>query len=165
MINVNQLIKYVIIPTLKHLDPDIPYSDTAVDLLVMTCAHESLGGKYLHQINGPARGIYQMEPNTEDDIDHNFLNFRPKLENKVDSTRGGFVDGEMMYNLAYATAMARVHYWRVSESLPDPLNAGYIDALGEYAKKHYNTHKGKATAKAYVRDYFAYIAFNNNENF
>ena len=39
------------------------YSDAAVDLLMLTAAQESACGKYIRQLgNGPALGIFQMEP-------------------------------------------------------------------------------------------------------
>ncbi len=41
-----------------------------------------------------------------------------------------------IWNLAYATAMCRVHYLRVPRPLPD---AGAVRAMGEYWKRHYNT--------------------------
>ena len=37
-------------------------------LLIATAKHESLGGKYLEQKGGPARGAWQVEPSTARDI-------------------------------------------------------------------------------------------------
>lgn len=61
MINYNQFKEHVVVPVLKYLEPEIPYSESAVNLLLMTAAHESRGGTYLKQINGPALGVYQMD--------------------------------------------------------------------------------------------------------
>ena len=159
-INPKQLRELVIIPALKYLNPVIPYSIEAVDLLCMTAAHESLNGTYLKQIKGPALGIYQMEPSTHDDIWDNYLDARHKTSDRVyaltvEQNILGYGDDseQMVYNLAYATAMARVHYYRVPEALPKRKDTGpdsdYIYELAKYAKKYYNTGLGKATADDY----------------
>jgi hypothetical protein len=155
MIDFNQFKEHVVVPTLKYLDSEIPYSEEAVDLLMMTCAHESRGGTYLRQkgMTGTegAFGVYQMEMATHKDIWENFINFRRGwtgfiMEQNEDYTR-------LVSDLAYATAMARVHYWRVPEALPSKGDTNYMSALGDYAKKYYNTHLGKATSSKYVTDY------------
>jgi hypothetical protein len=155
MIDFNQFKEHVVVPTLKYLDSEIPYSEEAVDLLMLTCAHESRGGTYLRQKgmtgNRGAFGVYQMEMATHKDIWENFINFRRGwtgfiMEQNEDYTR-------LVSDLAYATAMARVHYWRVPEALPSKGDTNYMSALGDYAKKYYNTHLGKATSSKYVTDY------------
>ena len=45
MINFHQFKEYVVKPTLEYLSDEIPYSDEAVDLLMLTAGHESKGGK------------------------------------------------------------------------------------------------------------------------
>ena len=52
------------------------HSDSAEELLMLTCAVESQLGTYLKQIKGPARGIFQMEPATERDCWVNFLRMK-----------------------------------------------------------------------------------------
>jgi hypothetical protein len=159
VIDFKQFKEHVVVPTLKYLDSEIPYSEEAVDLLMMTCAHESRGGTDLRQkgMKGTegAFGVYQMEMATQDDIWVNFLlhrctlcDFVEELQSEVPPLGLGIVT-----NLAYATAMARVHYWRVAEALPSKDDTRYLPLLGEYAKKYYNTHLGKATASKYVMDY------------
>jgi hypothetical protein len=150
-INPKQLRELVIIPALKYLNPVIPYSIEAVDLLCMTAAHESLNGTYLKQIKGPALGIYQMEPATHDDIWKNFLAYNGEIAE--DTIQYGSSALDLVTRLDYATAMARVHYYRVPEALPKCKDTGpdsdYIYELAKYAKKYYNTHLGKATADDY----------------
>jgi len=41
---------------------------------------------------------------------------------------------------------ARLHYLRIPEPIP-----GTIEEMGNYAKKYYNTYKGKARAEDYIR--------------
>ena len=154
-----QFRELIIRPSLQALHDVIPYSEEAEDLLFMTAAHESRLGTYLKQINGPALGVYQMEPATHNDIWDNFLTYRESI---IDCLRYYFPHPiEMIHDLQYATAMARVHYFRVKEALPkksdyaNPMQ--YLPALARYAKKYYNTELGKATVDDYVN---AYIEFN-----
>ena len=159
MIDFNQFREHVVIPTLKYLDSEIPYSEEAVDLLMMTCAHESVGGTYLRQVgmtgSKGAFGVYQMELATHGDIHDNYLRYNRSLQGMVSAfvSHEYEADVDLIINLAYATAMARVHYWRVAEALPSKDDTRYLPKLGEYAKKYYNTHLGKATASKYVVDY------------
>lgn len=163
MINAKQLRELVIQPTLRYLDPEIPYSEDAVELLMMTAAHESHLGTYIAQVNGPALGIYQMEPATEDDIFDNFLKFNYKLAVKIEYLKSDFYEPvvpDLISNLVYSTAMARVHYYRVPEALPTrkaikhpEAKLDWIIDMAKYAKKYYNTELGKATWQQYADAY------------
>ena len=139
---------------LKYLEPEIPYSYTALELLVLTAATESHLGTYLKQVNGPARGVFQMEPATESDIWKNYLEFRKPLATKVQSLRMGCHLDDLVFNLAYQTAMARVHYFRAPAALPK----NNPQALAEYWKKWYNTDLGKGTPEKAVADYMRLAA-------
>jgi hypothetical protein len=162
MIDFDQFKEHVVVPTLKYLDSEIPYSEEAVDLLMMTCAHESTGGTYLRQkgMTGDrgAFGVYQMELATAGDIWNNFLCYEDGLEIYMYGlgNRKGILEQDLITNLAYATAMARVHYWRVAEALPNKDDTRYMSKLGIYAKKYYNTKLGKATSSKYVVDYLTW---------
>jgi type VI secretion system secreted protein VgrG len=162
MIDFDQFKEHVVVPTLKYLDSEIPYSEEAVDLLMLTCAHESRGGTYLRQkgMTGTegAFGVYQMEMATHDDIHDNFINSRRGLRGLISATLSHNFDAvdDLLPNLTYATAMARVHYWRVAEAIPSKDDTNYMSKLGDYAKKYYNTPLGKATSRKYVTDYFVW---------
>lgn len=163
MINKNQFRDLVVKPALEFLDPEIPYSEHAVELLMMTAAHESKLGTYLKQVGGPALGVFQMEPATENDIWENFLEYKHDLSNRVEALTCDLMEtpsSELITNLMYATAMARVHYFRDSEPLPSGSlsDKKTILELAEYAKRVYNTEAGKATAQKYYDDYMRYVA-------
>lgn len=154
--NAKQLRELVVRPTLQYLDPVIPYSETAVELLMMTAAHESHLGEYIAQVGGPALGIYQMEPATRKDIWKNFLMYRDGLSVKLANLEPDIsVVSPLITNLTYATAMARVHYFRVPEALPEGClqNEETFRKLAAYAKKYYNTELGKATEEDYYEAY------------
>lgn len=140
----------IIIPTLEYLGL---YSDAAVLLLLGTCAQESHLGTYVRQINGPALGIYQCEPNTHDDIWDNYLEYKTDLKEKVLAIAPRDVNN-LINNLNYATAIARIHYLRVKAALP---SAGNLNAIAAYYKKYYNTVAGKATESQFIANYRKYI--------
>lgn len=131
------------------------YSDAAVELLMMTAAVESNFGTYLNQVNGPALGVFQMEPNTHDDIWDNYLRYKGNLYELV-SEYQTIVDGsyqQLETNLAYAIVMTRVHYLRVPEPLP---NAADQLGLAQYWKEHYNTRHGKGKIEHAIEKYRRY---------
>lgn len=142
---------------LLYLDPAIPYSETAVELLMLTCAQETHLGKYLKQIIGPARGIFQVEPNTETDI-WRTLTTKPQyhgiriLVSDLMFPREDTGITNMELNLAYQIAMARVYYYRIPSALPKN-SAGQ---LAGYWKKYYNTKYGRGTVSEAVKNYFEY---------
>lgn len=158
MIKPEHLRLHVIRPTLEYLDSVIPYSMAAENLLMGTCAQESEMGKYLVQLDdGPAEGIYQIEPDTHDDIIMNFVHYRENIANKIYHLRQSAAfdsSFDMITNLAYATAMCRVHYWRVAEPLPEHDD---IEGMAHYYKAYYNTMKGKATVEEFIGNYERYV--------
>lgn len=156
--NAQQLRTLVVRPTLTHMGM---HSLEAENLLLGTAAQESRLGHYLHQVGGgPALGIYQMEPETHWDIWRNFLSWRPQISAKVRSLAGHrwvgeFVgDAELVGNLFYATALARIHYWRRPEPLP---RAGDLAGLAHYWKAFYNTAAGRGTEAEFVENYRRYV--------
>ncbi len=154
MIDIKQLRELIIKPSLDKLQM---YSIDAEELLVFTCACESLGGTYLKQIKGPALGIYQMEPNTYTDIWQNYIKNQGHLVNMLAlnfNVTSMPLPERMIYDLQYATAMARLHYRRVKAPIPDHKN---IDAVWEYYKKYYNTPLGKAEKEQSIKHYQKYL--------
>ncbi|MBL4761209.1 MAG: hypothetical protein JKY93_00750 [Gammaproteobacteria bacterium] len=158
----------VIQPALKALGL---YSLAAENLLVGTAKHESGGGRYLAQINGPALGIYQIEPATHRDIFENFLAYRPDLAAHVIDLAAyvavamhplinGLVadhimqllDEQLITNLLYSTAIARLVYYRDSHALPA---ADDLPALAAYYKRVFNTVSGKASEQDFIHTYYA----------
>jgi hypothetical protein len=141
---------------LYYLDPFIPYSKTAVELLMLTCAQESRLGTYLKQVKGPARGIFQIEPATEIDLWRTlnmpeYTSLKSLISQLMGSTEPmGATSMEM--NLAYAIAMARFYYWRISEPLP------ILDTthMAMYWKKFYNTYLGRGKVEEAVNNYHRY---------
>lgn len=148
----DQLREYIVRPSLKAIDL---HSKAAEELIMLTAATETMCGAYIHQVKGPALGIYQMEPATYKDIWRNYLSYNHSLADNI----AGLGKGAecLAGNLYYATAMARVHYLRVPSALPH-----YLDEYGlaKYWKDHYNTHLGKGTVEKAVQMYRRYALGN-----
>ena len=152
MFKVDQLRDLIIKPALQDL---VMYSEEAAELLVFTCAVESEGGTYLHQVSGPALGIYQMEPATYNDIWQNYINNKPDLKLKLLHNFNAPVmpdEERLIYDLRFATAMCRIHYDRVNQPIPKR----YIEEMYTYYKEFYNTSDGAAT---YPKSLWAYDLF------
>jgi hypothetical protein len=162
-INANQLRTLVVKPVLTALD--LPDPDVAENLIMGTAAHESHLGDYIEQVGGgPAMGIFQMEPATLNDCYENYLDYRAELKAKVDgflapqpALSDGTPDkaGQLATNLAYATAMCRIRYYRAPAAMPSDAND--VNALGQYWKQYYNTNLGAGTVEQFVSDYNRYL--------
>ena len=150
MIDCSQFRSLIVEPVLSKLKL---YSKAAEEILVFTCAVESLGGYYLSDIKGTALGIYQMQPDTYTDIWSNYIRSRNQLAtlmaihfscNKIPEPE------RMIYDLHFATAMARIHYLRMPGNIPE---TGDVNDLWDYYKKYYNTDKGKAKKEDSIKKY------------
>jgi hypothetical protein len=149
-IDAKQLKLFVIVPTLAKLGL---YSDSAVNLLLGTCAQESRMGTYLKQINGPALGIYQVEPNSHEDIWDNYLKYRSELAGRVLGIDSRDTNN-LIVNLSYATAIARIHYLRAPDPFPEHND---IEGLAHYWKRYYNSYEGKGTVEEFIDNYKRYV--------
>ena len=137
----------IIQPTLQQIGL---WSVAAEELLLGTALIES---NLIHrrQMGGPARGFFQMERATHDDIWENFLKHRPQLARRIKDLLTSERDDklvELEVNDKYACAMARAHYLRVSVPLPQ---TGDVAGMAAYWKLYYNTLRGHGAAPEYVR--------------
>lgn len=145
-------LKALVTDAIKAIDL---YSPEAVELLMGTCAQESAMGKYRKQLgNGPALGIFQMEPFTYHDCYKNFLRYKPQLLAKILEVSGldHYPEAEeLVNNDVFAACMARVRYLRAPGAIPQTL-----EKQAAYWKKNYNTPKGKGTVEEYIKNYKKY---------
>jgi hypothetical protein len=160
MIAIRHFRELIIRPALDALQL---YSVNREQLLVITCAQESLGGEFLMQNDaagwpkGPALGPYQMEPNTYYDFFDNFLKYRTILHGRLMNVVGSSVlhtpsPNIMVYNLRYATAVACLQYYRFREAVPADLE-GQL----RYYKLYWNTILGKATIAEARKNYYRWV--------
>lgn len=153
--NLDHLKTKVIEPVLTHLGYN---SKSAVNLVLGTICAESNAEHLIQLNNGPAKGICQMEPSTRADIYNHFLKYKPVLKGLVTDyiIDGINLDDQMVFNLAYAVAMCRVHYIRVSEALPAHDD---VYALARYWKKYYNTELGAGSIDHFVDCFPAQVGY------
>jgi len=119
-----------------------------VDLLIGTAATESYLGRWMKQINGPAIGLFQMEPNTIKDIKENYLKYRPALRRQLEKVSNILDTSDFINDIEQQIVYARLHYMRVSKPVPTTL-----EGKAAHWKKYYNTYLGKGTIEKYMKDY------------
>jgi hypothetical protein len=97
-----------------------------------------------------------MEPATYTDCWANFLNFRPELAAAARQFQvPGAGAAQLVWNIAYSCAMARVRYIRA----PDPLPAeDDFEGLARYYKAAYNSTLGAAVVDDALVDCFRQAA-------
>ncbi len=129
-----------------------------VNLLLGTMAQESDMGKYETQGGGgPARGIFQMEDATFQDINANFLAYHSTLNTAIQgyapSGAVGTAD-DLVNNHEYACAYASCSYIRHHVPLPsvDPTD---VVTMYTYYKTYYNG-PGAATQAEFTSNWSAF---------
>jgi hypothetical protein len=166
--NLKQFQLLIVRPTLEHLGEKYcgihaerlligtALTESRFELLIQHRGHPNNDERW-----GPAMGFYQMEPATHNDIWTEYLAFRKELAEKLMDLASVEVlvdiafpptdlEMELIHNLRYATAMARLHYWRVPEALVgNPADEIQLRLYGLYWKTYYNTPDGKG----YISDF------------
>lgn len=159
MLNPVEFRRHVIRPALMKLGLQSPAAEV---LLLGTALTESRLSSLVQTNGGPALGLYQIEPRTHGDIWRNYLAFRPKLAARVlrvSAVPAGHA--QLIWNLAYATVIARLIYRRVAAALPasdDPA------ALARYWKEHFNTAAGKGRIQDFIARAGPYLDTTNLGN-
>lgn len=135
----------VIAPTLVTMG----FSSEAAQRLLLGTALAESGLRHLVQVRGPALGLFQVEPATHQDLWQNYLRFRPHLAAlaRIHAVPDRPLQGQLVWNLAYAVSVARLIYFR--DPAPLPAVADSL-ALGTYYKRIFNTHLGRASAKRFA---------------
>lgn len=158
--NAQQLHDYIIKPTLEHMDSLGGNYNTkeARFLLLGTAAIESNCGEFIKQINGPALGIWQMEPRTYDAIWQNCdavkkSDFSSLITNLRYLRYIKYYYDQLMLSPMYSCAMARLKYAMDTQALPKlTSDKDFINTVFyKYYKRVYNTELGKSTFEKWVR--------------
>jgi len=146
------------------LEQDLkPYcSHEAVHQLLFTCAVESDLGTYFEQINGPAKGFFQIEPKTEKLVwmwafeNHDML-FKAIVRNCTGDIFGGF---DLKGNFRYQIIIARANYYSWPAALPivsNPVDTASVKRMAEYWKMYWNTGKGKGVPEEAIEKYYSFV--------
>ena len=136
------------------------WNENAEELMMGTCAVESAGGTYLVQLGGgTALGIFQMEVATHDDIWVKWLPNNAAIASNL--MRACILNGkptaqDMIQNLYYSCAMARIQYFRnTPDQVPDTLEGQAMWWL-----RYYNR-GGTQTVEKYVEAYKKFVGGQN----
>lgn len=155
-INITQLIDLIIRPSLKQINA---YSLAAEQLVAGTCAKESNCGQYIKQLGeGPALGIFQMEPVTYGNIWNQYLVDHDDLKKLILGSCGYSIvppEDRLVTDLKLAAMMCRVKYLWIRERLPD---FGDINGQAKYWAKYYNGNPITGVPAKYVDTYNQYCA-------
>ncbi len=146
MLDPQHFLAYVVRPSLDSIGL---WSEAAERLLLGTAITESELTWLRQHGDGPARGVYQIEPATHDDIWANYLAYRDELANRVArlAARASPRAEQLTWNLGYATAIARLVYYRRPALLPP---ADDLAGLARYWKAHFNTALGAGTPEDFL---------------
>lgn len=153
MFDITQFRQEIVMQSLSPLNIRSPH---VVELLVFTCATESAGGTYVHQVKGPALGIYQIEPTTFTDIWTNYILRKPDIVNMLSLHFGIHrvpQPQDVVYDLRLATIMTAMFY-QYRKAIPVDSE---ISTLWKLYKQYYNTDKGAATEDASIKAYKKFI--------
>lgn len=149
MFDITQFREDILTPALEALqfrEPELK------ELLVFTCAVESAGGTYVKQKEGPALGIYQLEPRSFSDLWHNYVLRRPDIVNLLSLNLGVHRvpdPREIITDLKLATALCAMYYkWKKVN-----LQSMDEETLWNAYKTFYNTEKGAATKDKSIAAY------------
>ena len=125
------------------------WSRSAEELVLGTAIVEG-GLTYLKQHGeGPALGLWQVEPATHEDLYTNYLHFRPDLGMALAELRaaGASMDDNLAANLLYGVAVCRLIYYR----RPEPLSeARGMEGQEKFWKQFLNTPPSAGTATIYA---------------
>ena len=136
-------------------------SDEELELMVGTAATESRLYQRVQIGGGPARGVFQMEPDTATDLYINYLSRKPDLYSKMMDIVFGlgnapfFVpephDIDRLLTLCddYAALLTRFGYLRRKPPIPTTL-----EGQARYYKRWHNTEAGAGSPEKYITDWY-----------
>ena len=140
-LNIQQLKYDVVEPALAALGL---MSTAALNLVTGTALVESQAAYVKQNGGGPALGLWQVEPATEQDIWTNYLAYQHDLSARVRGLlAGGATTPQLVGNLPYCAAICRLKYLRAPGALPAAKDAA---AMAAYHKTIYNSSLGAANA-------------------
>ena len=145
MIDIGQLREHIIRPACAALG----YGGPAPENLLLVSGMIESGYMYLKQKpNGPALGYWQVEPATHDSLWADYLSYRGPLRSAVTGLTKTAQAQEMIWNLRYACAIARIKYLQSPIKMPD---ADDMVGMGNFYKRCYNTAGGASTSEKWAK--------------
>lgn len=150
---------YFIKPTLDYLAIEAQNINgkNSRQFMLAVAAQESHCGEYFKQLgnveNG-GEGIWQVEQATKDDLNGNYLNYRPELKKIVDNFFSPWQKFPLIQSIEYNCAIARLCVYRYKEPMP-PFDDR--DSMWDLYKKRYNSSKGAAKKKDWDDNWHRFV--------
>lgn len=160
--NPHQLKRYIDITLRQELNAGYT-TNSATYQLLMTAEAESDCGEFIYQYgDGPAKGIFQIEPNTEKLIwewclKNNYHLLNTLIRNSTGTLFGGT---DLIGNMKYQIILARANYYSWPYALPkidNPISDSNIKNMAEYWKNYWNTEKGKGRINDAIEKYEKFV--------
>jgi hypothetical protein len=157
-----ELRTYVIRPVLEHLDD---WSQAAENLLLGTAAQESGLGFHLKTRRGHSLGIFQIHPQTHNNLWDKYLVNNPDLASKVRglASQHEFLShphAELATNLSYATAIAWMVYCRSGKPLP---SADDRHGLAKFWQRHFHS-RLRGSVEEFTDNYQKFVHAKENKD-
>ena len=159
MLNPEHFRRLVIVPALAPF-PERMRTEAAVNLLLGTALVESQltwlrqGMETASDGRGVALGLYQIEPRTHHDCWRNYIMAQRDIWKALGNAQS---DDALIYDLVYATRIARIIYWRDDMPLPQ---ADDVEGLARMWKHVYNTSTGAGSPDAFILRYLHAISLD-----
>lgn len=129
------------------------YRPEVAQLMMGTCAQESVMGRFLQQHNnGPAHGIFQMEEPAFIDVWENYLKYKGNIENKIIAVFGNRARSYscITTDMLMAGVFCRLDFKREPQKIP---STGDIIGFAHYWKNYWNSKLGKGTVEEFVENF------------
>ena len=148
-----QILRSVIVPALDK----IGLGGRAAQELVLGTGIQESGLIYRRQLGGgPARGLWQMEARTFQDLWDGYVEQHDSIRKPLLSILHGEDPNEdaLETHDQFAAAMCRIYYRRLPSIMP---GKGELNSQAAYWKRYYNTNYGAGKAAEYVRNWGHYV--------
>ena len=152
------LINYFIRPACDYLVKYCPNCNglNSIQMMLAIAAQETHCGLYFKQMgNGPARGIWQVEPKTSRDTYLNYIGYKNGLSELLEGMYSPILKAPHIQSPLYNCAIARLCLYRYPEAIP---KLGDRDGMWTLYKKRYNSVLGKATKAEWNENWEQYVA-------
>lgn len=152
------LLDYFIVPALTHLAQVKPKIDSpaARQFMLAVAAQESRCGEYFKQLgDGPAQGIWQVEPATLHDLHINYLSYESQLDRHLFALLPMVdITDPMISCPLYNCGVARLCIYRQPCPMPE-LNDR--EGMFQVYKTYYNSVRGAATISEWRDNWKRYV--------
>jgi hypothetical protein len=126
--------------------PSVALTPFVANLLMSTCAVESEMGTYTKQIDGPALGIFQMDPSTLTDTVAIARSLFPVTYQAVENP-SMVPAAQILVDNVYAAVLCRIYYYSRPFVMP---TTDDVNNLWLIYKKWWNTRAGSTTKAQFV---------------